>query len=86
MLSRWASFGPGQVGLAIHLYPTPADGPTSYPVLDESDYRYYLRTIVGGKYLCTVVKVSETDAFVLTAYLTDRIKRGETLWPANPSG
>ena len=36
MLSRWASFGLGQVGLAIHLYPTPADGPTSYPVLDES--------------------------------------------------
>ena len=49
-------------------------------------YRYYLRTIVGRKYLCTVVKVSETDAFVLTAYLTDRIKRGETLWPANPNG
>jgi hypothetical protein len=46
-------------------------------------YRYYLRAIGGGKYLCTVVKVSEADAFVLTAYLTDRIKRGVTLWPTN---
>jgi hypothetical protein len=36
MLSRWASVGVGQVGLAIHLYPTPAERPTSYPVLDES--------------------------------------------------
>lgn len=48
-------------------------------------YRYYLRTLVGGKYLCTVVKVLvEGDAFVLTAYLTDRIQRGVTLWPTNP--
>jgi hypothetical protein len=46
-------------------------------------YRYYLRTVVGGKYLCVVVKVLEADAFVLTAYLTDRIKRGVTLWPTN---
>ena len=46
-------------------------------------YRYYLRTVVGGKYLCVVVKVREADAFVLTAYLTDRIKRGVTLWPTN---
>lgn len=39
--------------------------------------------VVGGKYLCVVVKVLEADAFVLTAYLTDPIKRGTTLWPMN---
>ena len=31
MHSRWASFGPGQVGLVIHPYPTPKDGST--PIL-----------------------------------------------------
>ena len=44
-------------------------------------YRFYFRTIVGGKYLCVVVKTLNDDAFVLTAYLTDRIKKGVTLWP-----
>ena len=27
------------------------------------------------KHLCIVVKMSEVDAFVLTAYLTDSVKR-----------
>ncbi|MBI4728132.1 MAG: hypothetical protein HY775_01310 [Acidobacteria bacterium] len=44
-------------------------------------YRFYFRTIVGGKYLCVVVKTLDDDAFVLTAYLTDRIKKGAALWP-----
>ena len=44
-------------------------------------YRFYLGTRVGDKYLCVVVKVKEGDAFVLTAYLTDSIKKGEILWP-----
>lgn len=44
-------------------------------------YRYYVGTRVGDKYLCVVVKVGEADAFVLTAYLTDRIRHGVTLWP-----
>lgn len=34
-------------------------------------------------YLYVVVKALETDAFVLTAYLTDRVKRGVQLWPEN---
>jgi hypothetical protein len=41
----------------------------------------YFRTIVGSKFLCVVVKTLDDDAFVLTAYLTDRIKRGVALWP-----
>ena len=44
-------------------------------------YRYYLGTAVKDKYLCVVVKVKRGDAFVLTAYLTDSIKKGEILWP-----
>ena len=44
-------------------------------------YRFYLGKRVGDKYLCVVVKVAGTDAFVITAYLTDKIKRGVRLWP-----
>ncbi len=44
-------------------------------------YRYYLGTQVGDKFLCVVVKVIESDAFVVTAYLTDKPKRGVILWP-----
>ena len=45
-------------------------------------YRYYARTRVGGKFLCVVVKTKASDAFILTAYLTDKIKKGEILWSA----
>ncbi|MBM4034786.1 MAG: DUF4258 domain-containing protein [Planctomycetes bacterium] len=44
-------------------------------------YRFYARTRVGGKWLCVVVRYNENDAFVVTAYLTDRLKAGETVWP-----
>jgi hypothetical protein len=30
---------------------------------------------------CVVVKYEENDAFVITAYLTDKPKAGEDLWP-----
>jgi len=44
-------------------------------------YEFYARTMVGGKWLCIVVKYREADAFVVTAYLTDKPKAGEDLWP-----
>jgi hypothetical protein len=44
-------------------------------------YRRYPTTRVGDKYLCVVVKMAATHAFVVTAYLTDRVKRGSQLWP-----
>ena len=46
-------------------------------------YEFYAKTIVGGKWLCVVVKYAEGDPFVITAYLTDKPKTGETLWPIN---
>lgn len=49
----------------------------------ELFYRYYENTAVGGKWLCAVVKYRETDAFIITAYLTDKPKTGENLWPTN---
>jgi hypothetical protein len=44
-------------------------------------YEFYAQTVVGGKWLCVVVKYAENDAFVVTAYLTDKPKAGEELWP-----
>ena len=44
-------------------------------------YKFFEDTPVGDKYLCVVVKVKDAEVFVLTAYLTDRIKRGVQLWP-----
>ena len=44
-------------------------------------HEFYTQTIVGGKWLCVVVKYGKNDAFVVTAYLTDKPKAGEDLWP-----
>ena len=47
----------------------------------ELNYRFYVGTRVGDKWLCVVVKYSVSDAFVVTAYLTDQIKKGTQIWP-----
>ena len=44
-------------------------------------YEFYSQTLVGGKWLCVVVKYPPDDGFVVTAYLTDELKAGETIWP-----
>jgi len=46
----------------------------------ELFYRHYDTTPVTEKYLCVVVKVLVDDAFIITTYFTDTIKRGEVLW------
>jgi hypothetical protein len=54
-------------------------------VTDDSaklNYRYYYGTMVGDKWLCVVVKYQTDDAYVLTAYLTDKPKKGVQLWPS----
>jgi|SRR3990172_3744958 len=43
-------------------------------------YRFYTSTRVGGKFLCVVVKSIRGNSFILTAYLTDKMKLGESLW------
>ena len=44
-------------------------------------YRFHEHTPVGAKWLCAVVKHKVADAFIVTAYLTDKPKAGEQLWP-----
>lgn len=51
--------------------------------LTVSYYLYQRATMVGDKWLCVVVKYLETDAFIITAYLTDKLKPGAQIWP-NP--
>jgi hypothetical protein len=45
-------------------------------------YRFYMGTRVGDKLLCVVVRMKDEDAFVITAYLTDKVKKGVKLWPS----
>ena len=47
----------------------------------ELFYVWQAQTRVGEKYLCVVVVVKEDDAFVLSSYLTNTIKKGQILWP-----
>jgi len=43
-------------------------------------HRFYTRLAIRDKYLCVVVKYAKGDVFIITAYFTDRVKRGEVLW------
>ncbi|MCS6936929.1 MAG: hypothetical protein NZ610_05735 [Candidatus Bipolaricaulota bacterium] len=45
-------------------------------------YKFY-EMLEGGKHVTVVVKWSPKRSFVLTAYLTDRVKKGATIWPRN---
>jgi len=42
--------------------------------------RRYLSTPVSEKYLLVAVKIGADDGFVITAFFTDAIKKGERLW------
>lgn len=46
----------------------------------ELFYRFYGITPVTSKFLCVVVKVLTDHNFIITAYYTDRVKRGDVLW------
>jgi hypothetical protein len=46
----------------------------------ELSYRKYDETPVTRKFLCAVVKGGTDGRFLVTAYFTDGVKRGEVLW------
>jgi hypothetical protein len=46
----------------------------------ELFYSHHQKTPVTEKYLCVVVKALQNDLFIITAYFTDTIKKGEVLW------
>jgi hypothetical protein len=43
-------------------------------------YRPATTAWFGAKLLCVVIKHTNGDAFVITAYLTDKIKSGDRVW------
>lgn len=43
-------------------------------------HKHYSTTPVTEKDLLVAIKVTQTDAFVLTSFFTDTIKKGERLW------
>lgn len=43
-------------------------------------YRFYTQTKIGDKWLCVVAKYLPDDAFVVTAYFTNKPKKGDDLW------
>jgi len=43
-------------------------------------YRHYLSTPVTTKFLCVVLKVLSEDNFVITAYFTNTVKKGDVIW------
>lgn len=46
----------------------------------ELFFKHYTLTPVSEKYMCVVAKTLQSDAFIVTAYYTDRVKRGEAIW------
>lgn len=46
----------------------------------ELFHRHYEATPVTEKDLCVVVKVLDNDLFIITAYFTDTVKKGEIIW------
>ncbi len=46
----------------------------------EMYYRNYDETPVTKKFLCVLVKILKYDGFIVTAYFTDTVKRGDVIW------
>lgn len=44
-------------------------------------YKSIMHPLLGPKLLCCVIKVMPGDAFIVTAYVTDKVKKGTLLWP-----
>jgi hypothetical protein len=45
---------------------------------DESVYLYYKK--LNGRWIVIVCKHLNSEGFIITAYITDRIKEGEIVW------
>ena len=43
-------------------------------------YKLYPKTPVTTKYILVVAKVSNEEGFIVTAFYTDKIKKGDIIW------
>ena len=46
--------------------------------VDKTVLLFYKK--INGYWLCVVTKSSVLDGFIITAYITDKIKEGEKIW------
>ena len=46
----------------------------------ELFYKHYLSTPVTTKFLCVVLKVLSDDNFIITAFFTNAVKKGDVIW------
>lgn len=49
-------------------------------ILEVLLYYRYFKELLNGKYVVAVAKISKDGNFVITGYVTDRIKKGTILW------
>ncbi len=47
-------------------------------------YKLYTETPVTEKYLLVVVKILDREGFIVTAFFTDRVKKGGLVWKKRP--
>ncbi|MBI3307828.1 MAG: hypothetical protein HYZ79_00470 [Candidatus Melainabacteria bacterium] len=47
---------------------------------DKSVLLFYRK--INGYWLCVVAKYQETEGFIITSYITDKIKEGVKIWPS----
>lgn len=45
---------------------------------DAKVFLYYKRS--GGNYLCVIAKHQNGKGFIITVYITNKIKEGKTIW------
>lgn len=43
-------------------------------------YRFFTDTTVTAKYLAVIMKLLDGEGFIVTAYFTDKVKRGKIVW------
>lgn len=46
-------------------------------------YKLYTKTSVSRKYLLVAVQVLDGEGFIVTAFFTDKVKRGGLIWKKN---
>ncbi len=47
-------------------------------------YRHYRDTPITEKYLLAVVRMLNEEGFIVTAFFTDTVKKGELVWSRKP--
>jgi hypothetical protein len=46
--------------------------------------RHYKETPVSDKYLLAVVRILNEEGFIVTAFFTDTMKKGDQVWSRKP--